>query len=202
MKRLVLLLLVAALTGCGGGGDAKSPGKRTLWPAPPDAMKLTQDAGLTPETHEFVNLHVHAHLDVFLNGQPIVVPAGIGIDIDNPAVKQGKTGDGSTGYGGIEPPCSKPCISPLHTHATDGVLHTEAKAQQFNTLGEFFIQWGVRLDAKCVGEYCRPATQVSAYVDGKKYSGDPRKIAIEDKREIAIVIGTPPDEIPSGVGGG
>jgi hypothetical protein len=165
-------------------------------------MKLTEAAGLTPETHEFVFLHVHAHLDVFVNGEPVPVPAGIGIDIDNPAVRRFKATDGSIGYGGISPPCATPCISPLHTHFQDGVLHTEAKENQFNTLGEFFTEWAVQLDRKCVGGYCKPAAPITIYVDGKPDTTDPRQIKLEDKREIAIVIGSPPPEIPSSFGSG
>ena len=37
--------------------------------------------------------------------------------------------------------------------------------------------------------------------DGKRYTGDPRRIELEDKRAIAIVIGTPADTIPSSFGG-
>jgi hypothetical protein len=163
-------------------------------------MKLARKAGLTPETHEFVFLHVHAHLDVFVNGATVVVPAGIGIDIHNPAVKRFKAKDGSTGYGAIDPPCAQPCISPLHTHFDDGILHTEAKKNQFNDLGEFFIEWNVRLDNHCVGGYCKPAAPISIYVDGSLYTGNPRQIQLEDRKEIAIVIGTPPANIPSSVG--
>jgi hypothetical protein len=214
MKLWAALLLVLALAGCGGGGKKSVSPTTTAgpapqpangappWPAPADPMKLTRKAGLTPETQEFVLLHVHAHLDVFVNGQPVSVPAGIGIAIDDPAVKRFQANDGSTGYGGIDPPCAKPCISPLHTHFTDGVLHTEAKKDQFNTLGEFFIEWNVRLDSSCVGGYCRPAAPITIYVDGEALSGDPRAIRLEDKREIAIVIGTPPETIPSSFGGG
>jgi hypothetical protein len=192
---LVVSLLVLATAGCGGDGT-QSTGK-TLWPAPPNPMQKTRLAGLVPETHEFLALHVHAHLDVFLNGQRMTVPAGIGINIDDPAVKQGRTPDGSTGYGGINPPCAQPCISPLHTHQTDGVLHTETKKNQFNTLGEFFVEWGVRLGETCIGKYCRPGTSLEVYVNGQRYSSDPRKIQLTSKREIAIVIGSPPDDIPS-----
>jgi len=163
-------------------------------------MQLTRKAGLTPETHEFVFLHVHAHLDVFVNGSAVTVPAGIGIEIHDPAVGRFKAPDGSTGYGGISPPCSQPCISPLHTHFTDGVLHTEAKKDQFNNLGEFFTEWNVRLDPNCVGGYCKPAAPISIYVDGDLYTGDPRQIQLEDRQEIAIVIGTVPKEIPSSFG--
>jgi len=163
-------------------------------------MQLTERAGLTPETHEFVSLHVHAHLDVFVNGTPITVPAGLGIDIGNPAVRRYKANDGSTGYGGISPPCDHACISPLHTHFTDGVLHTEAKENQFNTLGELFTEWNVQLDSGCVGGYCKPDAPITIYVNGDPSTGDPREIKLEDKKEIAIVIGTPPDDIPSSFG--
>jgi hypothetical protein len=211
MKGWYALLLVLALAGCGGGGaktpaappakPAPTPAKDAApWPAPADPMSLTRKAGLTPEIHEFVFLHVHAHLDVFVNGKRTVVPAGIGIDIQDPAVRRFKASDGSIGYGGINPPCATPCISPLHTHFVDGVLHTEAKKNQFNTLGEFFTEWAVRLDAKCVGGYCKPTAPITIYVDGDAYAGDPRKITLEDRREIAIVIGSPPAKIPSSWG--
>jgi len=201
-----LLVLVLALAGCGGGGKkttaqagpAPTPTKDAApWPAPADPMKLTEKAGLTPETHEFLLLHVHAHLDVFVNGSPVTVPAGIGIDIHDPGVHHAKQKDGSLVYGFIDPPCAKPCISPLHTHDVYGILHTEAKKNQFNNLGEFFTEWNVRLDNKCVGGYCKPAAPISIYVDGKVYTGNPRQVELENLREIAIVIGTPPAEIPS-----
>jgi hypothetical protein len=206
MKAWCACLLVLILGGCGGGGKkaappagpAPTPAKGAVpWPAPPDPMKLTRKAGLTPETHEFVFLHVHSHLDVFVNGEPVRVPAGIGIAIHDPAVHHAKLQDGTMAYGGIDPPCLQPCISPLHTHYDDGILHTEAKQNQFNNLGEFFTEWNVRLDAKCVGGYCKPAAPISIYVDGSPYTGDPRQIQLEDRKEIAIVIGTPPAQIPS-----
>jgi hypothetical protein len=205
MKRTAGLLLVVLLVGCGGTkkpevSQARAPlpaRDAPPWLAPSDAMALTRRAGLTPETHEFVFLHVHSHLDVFVNGRPVPVPAGIGIDVADPAVRRFNAPDGTTGYGGISPPCAKPCISPLHTHFDDGVLHTEAKQNKFNNLGEFFNEWAVRLDRKCVGGFCKPTAPISIYVDGDSFSGDPRTIELKDKREIAIVIGTLPPEIPS-----
>lgn len=168
-----------------------------VWPAPPTPMVLTRAAGLTPETHEFVFLHVHSHLDLFVKGKKVLVPAGIGINTRDPAVHKFPAPDGTIGYGGISPPCSKPCISPLHTHFDDGVLHTEAKKDQFNRLGQFFTEWNVRLNARCVATYCKPTTKIAVYVNGKRISGDPRAILLKDKREIAIVVGKPPAHIPS-----
>ena len=92
---------------------------------------------------------------------------------------------------------ASPAIAPLHTHDTSGVLHTESEDSRPNTLGEFFTEWGVTLDPSCVATYCSPATAIAIYVDGQRSSGDPRAIQLTDQREIAIVIGTPPPQIPS-----
>jgi hypothetical protein len=167
-----------------------------LWPAPPDPLERTAEAGLEPEPKEYLVNHVHAHLDVFVDGQPITIPAGIGINVDDPGVRRFEEPDGSVGYGGIEL-CAQPCISPLHTHDADGILHTESQDPEPNTLGQFFIEWGVTLSQTCVGEFCSPTKPIAFYVDGKPYTGDPRAIELTDHKEIAIVIGTPPPVIPS-----
>jgi hypothetical protein len=187
--RLAAVCVVLALAGCGGGGGGgnEAEGSPPDWPAPPNPMALTVKAGLVPERAEFLQYHVHAHLDVFFNGEPVTVPAGIGIDTANPAVISDDRGVG------LRHECAKPCISPLHTHATDGVLHTETKTPQPNSLGQFFIEWDVVLEPGRVGDY----SDVKFYVDGEAYDGDPREMELSDGREIAIVIGSAPDEIPS-----
>jgi hypothetical protein len=68
---------------------------------------------------------------------------------------------------------------------------------QPNRLGQFFTEWAVRLTPNCVGGYCKPEAPIAIYVDGQAYEGDPRDIELSDGKEIAIVIGTPPDSIPS-----
>jgi hypothetical protein len=188
-SRIAGACVLLALGGCGGGDGGGSEAKASPpnWPAPPNPMELTRKAGLVPEPAEFLQYHVHAHLDVFVDGQKVTVPAGIGIDTSNPAVVSDAQGVGLTRE------CDKPCISPLHTHAEDGVLHTETKTPQPNTLGQFFIEWDVVLEPGRVGEY----TDVKVYVDGNELDGDPREIELSDLREIAIVIGSAPDEIPS-----
>ena len=202
---LLLLVAVSALTGCSGGGvdapddvqAAPTPASGAApWPAPGDPLGLTRKAGLEPETHEFLDYHVHAHLDVFVNGEPVVVPAGLGMAIDDPAVRHDVLVDGTDNYGGIDPPCAEPCISPLHTHDVSGVLHTETKEPTPNTLGQLFTEWNVALDGSCVGGYCEPEASVLVYVDGRAFEDDPATIELTDGKEIAIVIGTPPEEIP------
>jgi predicted component of type VI protein secretion system len=47
-----------------------------------------------------------------------------------------------------------------------------------------------------VGGYCTPDTSVQIYVNGKRATADPTTIQLSDGKEIAIVIGTPPNKIP------
>jgi hypothetical protein len=189
-------LLPGAVTAATAVDPAPKPAHGAApWPAPEDALGLTVAAGLQPERKETLTHHVHSHLDVFVNGKRVVVPAGIGININDPDVKTFRdTPDGSKAYGGIEL-CAEPCISPLHTHDRTGILHTESASPVPNRLGQFFTEWGVRLSRNCVGGYCRPSN-IEFYVNGKRYQGDPRAILLTDRKEIAIVIGTPPKKIP------
>jgi hypothetical protein len=178
-----------------GGQSEATETSVELWPAPADPMALAVDAGLVPEIRESFVHHVHAHLDVFVDGEHITVPAGIGIDITDPGVRHAEV-DGQIGYGGIEG-CDEPCISPLHTHDVTGIIHTESPSEVDNTLGQFFIEWGQPLDADCVATFCEPDEAIEVYVDGELYDGDLADIGLSDGREIAIVIGTPPAEIPA-----
>jgi hypothetical protein len=206
---IVASSLVLAVAGCGtdeNGGAGESPSQAptaeqrsassaadalVLWPAPQDPLERTVAAGLKPERKEFLIHHVHSHLDVFVDGEPIAVPAGIGIDIDDPEVQRFKD---PVAFGGIKR-CRTPCISPLHTHDGTGIIHTESATPEPNRLGQFFTEWGVRLSESCVGEYCSPEP-IAFYVDGKPYTEDPRAIELTDRKVIAVVIGTPPPQIP------
>ncbi len=196
---VVLVLVGGACSSSGSSKDTKAS-QKIAWPAPADPMARARAARLVPERAESFVLHVHAHLDVFVNGQAVTVPAGIGINIHDPAVHTLDEG-GEKAYGGIDPPCQTACISPLHTHDVTGVLHTESPNLVRNKLGQLFTEWGVKLDTQCVRSYCQPATKIAVYVDGKQFTGDPRTIVLSDHKEIAIVIGTPPANIPSSYSG-
>jgi hypothetical protein len=175
-------------------GAAASPvgGRMVLWPAPSNPLERTVEAGLEPAPKEYLVNHVHSHLDVFIDGEAILVPAAIGINIEDPEVRRF---DNPLGYGGIEM-CDQPCISPLHTHDESGVLHTESSDPEPHTLGQFFVEWGVELSETCVGEHCAP-TPIAVYIAGEPYEGDPRAIELTDEKVIVIVVGNPPAEIPS-----
>ena len=94
-------------------------------------------------------VHIHQHLDLYVDGRKVLVPAGIGID---PAV----------GY------------APLHTHDPSGVIHVESPTVRTYTLGEFFAVWGVRITPSCLGGYCAGGgRQLRLFVDGRAVPGRP-----------------------------
>ena len=79
--------------------------------------------------------------------------------------------------------------SPLHTHSSSGLIHIESDRRHRFTLGEFFDEWGVRLDARCLGGYCGSG-KLRVFVDGRRRSGDPRRIVLGNHQEIAVVFGS------------
>ena len=194
-RRAVTAILCAGL---GLAGCAAQPLTQPSWPAPPNPMALAGQAGLEPTEKEFLTTHTHAHLDLFVDGQDVEVPAGIGIDIEAPSgILKVPTDDGTATEYQVTL-CAAACLSPLHTHDPSGIIHTESsKADQDPyTLGQFFTEWGVRLDNSCVGEFCTSNTSIDVYLNGEKYDGNPADIKLESHLEIAIVIGKPPSVIP------
>ena len=211
MASAIAFTAFSGMLACGGGQDGTSttgpgayhaahapdPGSGAPpWPAPRDPLPRTREAGLVPERREQLAYHVHAHLDVFVNGKRTKIPAGIGINIADPGVRSFPEESGDRAYGGIKL-CARPCISPLHTHDTTGVLHTESATVTPNRLGQFFTEWGVRLSRSCVGGFCAPRAPIAFFIGGRRFKGDPRTIGLADGREIAIIIGSPPAHIPA-----
>ena len=81
-----------AVAACGGDESGSVDRARPAngfpeWPAPDDPIERTTEAGLTPEVKEHLQTHRHAHLDVFVDGEAVPVPAAIGIDITDPGVQ-------------------------------------------------------------------------------------------------------------------
>lgn len=177
---------------------SSAPLTQPSWPAPADAMTLATQAGLVPEPSEYLDTHHHAHLDVFVDGEAVVVPAGIGIDIAAEGVRDEMTPDG-TAHSYFVDACPGPCLSPLHSHDPSGVIHEESRTANHPpySLGEFFTEWGLALDSSCVGEYCRPDALIHIYTNGSPFDGDPATIQLVTHLEVAIVIGQPPSLIPS-----
>lgn len=65
-------------------------------------------------------MHIHVHLSITVNGQPVGIPANVGVDAT--------------------------CTRPVHTHDDSGELHIESPVVYPFTLGDFFMVWGHPFD--------------------------------------------------------
>jgi hypothetical protein len=199
-----LLATILVLSACKSAASqsiafgSSAPLAQPSWPIPADPMTLATQAGLVSEQREYLVTHIHAHLDLFVDGKPVTIPAGIGIDIKAAGVRDEKTPDG-TAHSYFVDTCQAPCLSPLHTHDPSGMIHEESRAPNHPpySLGQFFTEWGLALDSSCVGKYCRPDALVHIYLDGTPFEGDPASIQLKSHLEVAIVIGQPPSLIPA-----
>ncbi len=166
----------------GGGAKTKTtatnydalPGiRKTKAPWPPEYRYLADrllPLGLSTLSSEGVATHIHAHLDIFVDGKRVTVPALVGI---NPGANY---------------------LTALHTHDNRGVIHVESpKANDEFTLGQLFGEWAVHLDANSVGGY----KGMKWYLNGKQQMGDPANLVFKPHQEIAFVVGKAPAKIPS-----
>jgi hypothetical protein len=146
--------------------------------------------GIACQTSEQVLFHIHAHLVIVVRGVAQQVPAGIGIA---PPYQVASTARGAFIAGAS-------CFMWLHTHAADGLIHTESPIARTYTLGDFFDIWGQPLDRRQVG----PAHgRVTALFDGRVFTGDPREIPLLAHAQIELEVGRPllaPERIAFPVG--
>jgi hypothetical protein len=133
--------------------------------------------GLAPLPQEGTVVHIHQHLDLYVNGQKVTVPALIGIS---------EVGQ---------------FFSPLHTHDPTGIIHVESATASSFSLGEFFGVWGVQLTRTTIGSlHTGNGKVLRTWVNGKPLNADPTRIVLTPHQEIVIAYGTPaqmPAQVPS-----
>lgn len=176
---VVAVIIVAAVLATGGSAKpvhvnfAQLPGLQTgppPWNTGTGALQANLSyLHLDPLPQEQLAFHIHQHLDVFVNGQHVAVPALIGI------------------FGNS-------FITEIHTHTPDGVIHVESAKTQPYVLGQFFGEWGVRLNASCIGRYCGA---LHWWLDAKPQTSNPADLVLHAHQEIVIAAGKPPAHIPA-----
>jgi hypothetical protein len=181
---------VLALTRNGSASSAALPFPGQLGPegvpiphaptlAPSRVLAIGQQVdGISCQVGEQVLFHIHTHLTIYVHGAARRVPAGIGI---GPPYGVERTASGAfVASGG--------CFAWLHTHSADGIIHTESPIQRTYTLGNFFDIWGQPLSRMRVGPARGPVT---ALVDGRRFTGDPRQIPLLRHAQIQLEVGKP-----------
>ena len=220
-RRVLILMSLggaALLAACGGSSSTSTSGQATAAPTTsstataasatsasagtstttgtaqygPEGIQLEQGPDLAPaattskgatvdgvecQAQEQVLYHIHAHLQVYVNGQPRALPAGIGMV--GPVAEQ-------TPYGPFYG--AQQCYYWLHTHASDGVIHIESPSVRIYTLGNFFDEWNQPLNGTRVAG---DKGKVTAFVNNKPWTRDPRAIQLTPHASIQLDVGSP-----------
>ena len=117
--------------------------------------------------------HHHVHISLFVDGQQIAIPRGIGMfqpDHNNFIYHQ-------------------TCLYFLHTHDDTGIIHMEPRVGQGSfKLGNVFDMWGEPLTTSNIAGYTGQQTII---VDGQTYTGNPRQIQLAPYMQITLEVGTP-----------
>jgi hypothetical protein len=148
-------------------------GSIAIYYAREHAAALTID-GIGCNSMEQFAMHIHAHIDIIINGAYFLVPSQIGIPSN--------------------------CFYWLHTHDESGIVHIEAPTHRDFTLGQFFDVWNKKLSNDQIFNYVANANNpLNVYINGTKLPAGTnyRDIKLHAHDEIAIVYGTPPTTVPS-----
>jgi hypothetical protein len=134
--------------------------------------------GIKCDEVEFTKFHIHAHLDIFVDGKPFTVPSQIGID------PEGR------------------CLYWLHTHDDSEIIHIESPTDREFTIENFIEIWKRTLGTTVLFDSDLNETNrvVNAYVNGVEVPSntDFTNIGINAYDEIALVFGPiQADNIPS-----
>jgi len=121
--------------------------------------------------------HIHAHLQVYVDGQPRELPPAIGLV--GPVSQQSANGPF---YG------AQRCYYWLHVHTGDGVIHIESPTARIYTLGDFFDEWRQPLSRTQVAGASGPVT---AYINGRKWAKSPRDIPLVPHAAVQLDVGKP-----------
>jgi hypothetical protein len=114
--------------------------------------------------------HFHAHVSIYIDGKPVLIPANVGIasPLDNPS-----------------------CFYWLHTHTSDGVVHIEAPSGRSFTLGNFLDIWGNRFQQLGYSSQLSDPAGWRAYVGGRPFTGDFRTIPLQSHTLITLAYNSP-----------
>lgn len=148
----------------------------TPWPPETDNLKTRlATIGLPALSQEGTALHIHQHIDIYIHGTHVNIPAFIGIN-------------DTEGF-----------ISPIHTHDELNIIHVESPTIQKFTLGQFFDIWGLLFNDKCIGGYCTNSnSKLQIFINGKEAPSDYRNIELTAYEEIVITYGKT-SELPSSI---
>lgn len=125
--------------------------------------RTTREVALACD-REHAFFHIHPVLSIVVNGEKVAVPENLGI---------------------------KPtCMTAIHTHTPDGVIHVESPEERDFTLGDFFAVWEKPFTKDQILDHKADAThRVRVTVNGTEVDTFENTI-LRDKDQIVIIYET------------
>lgn len=120
----------------------------------------SRQAALLCTTDMATQYHIHPELRIVINGQEQLIPTGLGIQ--------------------------PTCMTSVHTHSADGVIHVESPVAKDFTLGDFFAVWKKDFSKdKILDATVTETTEIVVTVNGEKVDTYENTI-LRDKDKIVI----------------
>lgn len=135
----ILLPLGLVVLGAGLIFTFKSPSDQSKELA--QTTRTTREVALACDKEMADGFHIHSTLEIVVNGEAIPLPVNIGVQ--------------------------ETCMSVLHTHTPDGLIHVESPEKRDFTLGDFFAVWEKPFSKDEILSYKTDAThRIVVTVDG------------------------------------
>ena len=182
MRLVALAVLFFATLACGSAEPGRTqPGVNVISTAVRD-LREGQVVDSVPCLRDDLPVnHFHVHLVIYLDGEKLTVPAGLGVGRpwgENPP------GFIATGR----------CFAWIHTHDTTGVMHVFTQVGRSDTLGQVFSVWGQPLSIDGALGF---RGRIEVLVNGQAMDGDPRSIPLKNLSNIVLELGKPPVPAPA-----
>ena len=112
-------------------------------------------------------VHYHALVYIYINGQQVQIPQGVGIASDSS------------------------CYYWMHTHDTTGVVHMEAPSGRDFTLGNFLDIWSTKFTQLGYRNELSSAAGWTVYIGSQKYNGDFHNIVLKSHMIVTLAYNSP-----------
>ena len=108
--------------------------------------------------------HIHPTLEIIVNGEKVEVPANIGVQAT--------------------------CMTALHTHTPDGLIHVESSEKRDFSLADFFAVWNQPFSKEEVLSYKADAThEIKMTINGEAVNTFENTI-LKDGDHIVVTFGS------------
>jgi len=180
MRLQLSALLLIVCTACGAAGAQPATTRNHVTTLVRQVHESQIVDGVPCLRNELPVQHLHIHLEIWLDGKRVTVPAGVGV---GRPWGTDQTGFISTGS----------CFAWIHTHDTTGVVHVFTQVGKSDTLGQVFSVWGQPLTERGALGY---SGDLAVLVNGRSMTGDPRLVPLKNLENIVLELGTPPSPPP------